>query len=204
MLKIAKNVGVKRSCRYALSLIIATLINSHLCIPPLRSLLIKISGASIGDHTIIQRFTFSNAYRAGFKGLRIGNYCFIGEECLLDLADTIVLGDYVTLGARTSIFTHINVGFESHPLQSFFPHVHAPVIIGEGTYVGANATILHGVRIGKMAVIGAGALVKEDVPDFAVVVGVPARIVRSLIPQNQQQQSQQLEEAHLISMVGSG
>ncbi|MFH1444063.1 MAG: acyltransferase [Candidatus Peregrinibacteria bacterium] len=189
MLEIAKNVGFKRSCRYALSLVVATLINSHLCIPPLRSLLIKIAGASIGDHTIIQRFTFSNAYRAGFKGLRIGNYCFVGEECLLDLADTIVLGDYVTLGARTSIFTHINVGLKSHPLHSFFPHVHAPVIIGEGTYVGANATILHGVRIGKMAVIGAGALVKEDVPDFAVVVGVPARIVRSLIPQNQQQQS---------------
>jgi len=121
MLEIAKNVGVKRSCRYALSLIVATLVNSHLCIPPLRSLLIKISGASIGDHTIIQRFTFSNAYRAGFKGLKIGNYCFIGEECFLDLADAIIMGDYVSLGARVSIFTHINVGFESHPLQRFFP-----------------------------------------------------------------------------------
>jgi len=50
--------------------------------------------------------------------------------------------------------------------------------VGEGTHIGIGATVIQGIKIGKWATIGAGAVVIRDVPDYAVVVGNPARIIR--------------------------
>ena len=55
-----------------------------------------------------------------------------------------------------------------------------PVLIERGAWIGAGATILPGVCVGTYAVVGAGAVVTKDVPDYAVVVGNPARIVKTL------------------------
>ena len=52
------------------------------------------------------------------------------------------------------------------------------VEVGEGTHVGIGASVIQGIKIGKWATIGAGAVVIKDVPDFAVVVGSPARIIK--------------------------
>ena len=52
------------------------------------------------------------------------------------------------------------------------------VRIGEGTHVGAGSTIIQGIKVGKWATIGAGAVVINDVPDYAIVVGVPGKIVK--------------------------
>ncbi|MGI5097513.1 acyltransferase [Treponema socranskii] len=55
-----------------------------------------------------------------------------------------------------------------------------PVLIKRDTWIGAGATILPGVCVGKHAVVGAGSVVTKDVPDYAVVVGSPARIIKTL------------------------
>jgi acetyltransferase EpsM len=52
------------------------------------------------------------------------------------------------------------------------------VLVGEGTQIGINATIRQGIKIGKWATIGAGAVIIKDVPDYAVVVGNPGKIIR--------------------------
>jgi acetyltransferase-like isoleucine patch superfamily enzyme len=57
---------------------------------------------------------------------------------------------------------------------------HDPITIGNGSWIGASATVLAGVSIGSGAVVAAGAVVTEDVPDDVVVAGVPARIVKRL------------------------
>jgi len=152
-----------------------------LLVPPnLRRVILNIFGAQIGSQSIIHPVTFFNLYRKGFNGFVCGNHCFIGEECLLDLADSIILGDHVTLAERVTILTHINVGFKDHPLQSFFLASTSPVTIGTGSFIGTNATILPGVKIGRKAVVAAGAVVSKDVPDQTVVGGVPARVIRKL------------------------
>ena len=55
-----------------------------------------------------------------------------------------------------------------------------PVLIREGAWIGAGATILPGVCVGRHAVVGAGSVVTKDVPDYAVAVGNPARVIKTL------------------------
>ena len=54
------------------------------------------------------------------------------------------------------------------------------IIIKKGAWIGAGASILPGITVGKYAIVGAGAIVTKDVPDYAVVVGVPAKVVKTL------------------------
>lgn len=62
----------------------------------------------------------------------------------------------------------------------------APIVIGDKVWIGANATVLPGVTIGKGAIVAAGAVVHRDVPPFTVVGGVPARILRELSQEERQ------------------
>lgn len=148
--------------------------------PQLRAPLLRALGARIGRRAVLHDVRFFNLYRRGLKGLRIGDDCFVGDECLLDLADEVRLESQVTLAERVLILTHMNVGYRDHPLQATFPPFAAPVVIEEGCFVGASATILGGVSIGAGSFVAAGSVVTKDVPPRSLVGGVPARIIRSL------------------------
>jgi acetyltransferase-like isoleucine patch superfamily enzyme len=151
-------------------------------VPPLRGLWLRLLGAHIGPRTVIHDVRFFNLYRRGPRGLSVGRECFLGDECLLDLADEIRLEDQVTLAERVLVLTHTNVGYKDHPLQAHFPALSAPVTIARGSFVGSNATLLPGVRVGTGSFVAAGSVVTEDVPDHTLVGGVPARRLRSLEP----------------------
>ena len=148
--------------------------------PQLRAAWLRLLGARIGSRTILHDVRFFNLYRRGLRGLRIGNDCFLGDECLLDLAEGIELDDQVTLAERVLILTHTNVGYRDHPLQRHFPALAAPVRIGAGSFLGANVTVLPGLTIGPGCFLAAGSVVTADVPPRTLVAGVPARAVRSL------------------------
>ena len=83
----------------------------------------------------------------------------VGPGTMIDMG--AVLGGRATVGARC----HIGAGA-------------TPVIVVDGFWVGANAVVIEGVQIGKIAVVAAGAIVIEDVPDNAVVAGSPARVIK--------------------------
>ena len=102
----------------------------------------------------------------------VGNY----------LQESVILQAAVTLGDNCSIHMAAIVGHESTIGHSVFI-AHAVSIsgacsVGDGTFIGTNATLLPRVSIGRWATIGAGAVVTKDVPDYAVVVGNPAKVVR--------------------------
>ena len=178
-MKALGEVGPRKLVRFFLSTLFLAAFN-WLLFPPLRRWALQLAGAKIGANSIIQALHFFNAYRKGFRGLTLGASCLLGDECLLDLADSITLGDHVTLAERVTILTHTNVGYADHPLQKYFPAFSAPVNIESGAFVGANATILPGVTIGKGAFIAAGSVVTENVPAWTMVGGVPARIIREI------------------------
>jgi acetyltransferase-like isoleucine patch superfamily enzyme len=148
--------------------------------PPLRTALLRAYGARMGRRVVLHDARFFNLYRRGFPGLSLGDDCFIGDECLLDLAESIEMKEQVTLAERVLILTHMNVGYRDHPLQKHFPPTALPVVLERGCFVGAQAVVLPGVRIGEHSFVAAGAVVTQDVPANHLVAGVPARVVRAL------------------------
>jgi acetyltransferase-like isoleucine patch superfamily enzyme len=148
--------------------------------PQLRAPWLRLLGARIGRRSVLHDVRFFNLYRRGLAGLEIGEECFLGDECLLDLAEAITLERQVTLAERVLVLTHTNVGYRDHPLQAHFPASAAPVVVEAGAFLGANVTVLPGVRIGSAAFVAAGSVVTADVPPRTLVAGVPARAVRTI------------------------
>jgi acetyltransferase-like isoleucine patch superfamily enzyme len=120
------------------------------------------------------------ANKAGAK-LIIGNRVGISGAVLF-CSSEIVIEDHVNLGAGVRIYDT-----DFHPLAAMSRREHrgegvktAPVRICEDVWVGSNAIVLKGVTIGPRSVVGAGAVVVDDIPADALAAGVPARVVRSL------------------------
>jgi acetyltransferase-like isoleucine patch superfamily enzyme len=107
------------------------------------------------------------------SGVRIGDYCNIGNNAFLDGRGSLTIGNRVATGAEVMIYTL------QHDIDSpTFDTTGGPVIIEDYVYIGPRAIILPNVRIGTGAVVAAGAVVAKDVPAFAIVGGVPAQFIR--------------------------
>lgn len=152
----------------------------HIAIPPVRIALLRLAGAKVGKDTVVLNVQFTNVYHYGFRNLRIGNRCFIGDEVMLDVRGGITLDDDVTVSSRANLVSHINVGYPDHPLQKLYPTKEARVVIKHGTYVGTAAIILPGVTVGPESVVAAGAVVARSVPPRVLVGGVPARRIKNI------------------------
>ncbi|MSY44417.1 MAG: acyltransferase, partial [Actinobacteria bacterium] len=95
---------------------------------------------------------------------------------------SVIIGDDVFTGHNVYI-TDANHGYEDveQPIgRQFSPP--QPVSIGSGSWLGHGVIVLPGVAIGRNVVIGAGAVVTSDIPDFSVAVGNPARVIRRYFP----------------------
>ena len=120
----------------------------------------------------------------------IGKNVNVCSHCLIE--NDVVIGDNVTVKSGVQIWDGItiednvfigpNVTFcnDKMPRSKVYPNAFLPTKIGKGASIGANATILPGITVAPGAMIGAGAVVTKDVPECAVVMGNPARIVRFL------------------------
>lgn len=106
--------------------------------------------------------------------MMIGKNVFANHSLTCMSAGGITLEDGVMLGPNVTLLT-VNHDFED--LQII---ICKPVVIKKGAWIGAGATILPGVHIGCHAIVGAGSVVTKDVPDYAVAVGSPARVVKGL------------------------
>jgi len=110
--------------------------------------------------------------------LRVGDRCVIGRGSHIVAHESVVIGDDVFTGPYVYV-TDQNHGYADPdtPIGRQFP-VNTPVRIGAGSWLGAGAIILPGACIGRNVVVAAGSVVRGEVPDYSVVAGVPARIVR--------------------------
>lgn len=126
----------------------------------------------IGEKTVIQ-----TGFRFGMKGvLKIGKHCQINEDVYIQSAE---IGDYVLIAQRVAILsvTHrmdrLDVSIKMQGATDS-----EPVKIESDVWIGRNAVIMPGITIGKGAVVGAGAVVTKNVPSYAIVGGVPAKIIK--------------------------
>jgi acetyltransferase-like isoleucine patch superfamily enzyme len=112
------------------------------------------------------------------RALVIGDRCVIGLRSGLIAHESIEIGDDVWFGQDVFI-TDSNHGFEDLTVpigHQLGPH--QPVVIGAGSWIGHGAVVLPGSRIGRHVVVAAGSVVRGDVPDNAIVGGVPAKVIR--------------------------
>jgi acetyltransferase-like isoleucine patch superfamily enzyme len=113
--------------------------------------------------------------------ISIGKRCGIGAYTVIkSTRNPITLGDDVAIGPRCSIAGGGNYNTErlDVPIAQQGLRDMGDTVIGDGTWLGSNATVLGGVRTGRNSIVGAGAVVTRAIPDLAVCVGVPARVVR--------------------------
>ena len=109
-------------------------------------------------------------------GVSIGFGSGLGVNCLVH--GPLIIGEKVMMGPDVVILTHThNIDRTDIPMGDQGSRV-AKVIIGNDVWIGMRSIIMPGVRIGNGAVIGAGAVVTKDVPDYAIVGGVPARVIK--------------------------
>jgi len=138
----------------------------------------------IGEGTKIWHFSHVQS------GSKIGHHCVIGQN--VNVANNVTIGNYVKIQNNVSVYEGVELGdyVFCGPSMVFtnildprckYPQVGAEfyikTVVKEGASLGANSTIVCGHTIGRAALVGAGAVVTKDVPDFALVVGNPAKIV---------------------------
>ena len=110
------------------------------------------------------------------KNITLGKNVFINSGCRFQDQGGITIGDNALIGHNVVIAT-LNHDMNPETRGSLIP---SPVKIGNRVWIGSGAIILPGVTIGDNAVIGAGSVVTKDVPENAVAVGNPARVVKSI------------------------
>ncbi len=178
-MKALREIGLRKAFRFGFYTLAMVPYRAAL-FPQLRAPLLRLLGARVGRRAVLHDVRFFNLYRTGLAGLTVGEEAFVGDECLFDLACPITLERQVTLAERVLVLTHMKVGYADHPLMEAFPPVEEPVVFEQGAFVGANVTVLAGVRVGSCAFVAAGSVVTADVPPRTLVAGVPARVIRSL------------------------
>ena len=139
-------------------------------------------GIIMGNNVSIHRNTIiecTGVIRNLGEGLVIGNNVGIAQNCFIQVRGKVTIGNDVMFGPGVSVFSEEH-GFEDleKPMISQ-AETRRPVQIGNNVWIGTRAVILGGVTIGEGSIIAAGAVVRESVPPYSVVAGVPAKVIRS-------------------------
>lgn len=152
--------------------------------------------ASIGENVVIEEGALvfhpetirlgSNVYvghqailKGYYKGwMEVGDGTWIGQQCFFHSAGGLRIGKRVGIGPCVRILTssHEDAGPDLPIMDGSIRF--AEVVVGDGCDLGVGSILLPGVRLGRGVQVGAGAVVAEDLPDFSVAAGVPARVLR--------------------------
>lgn len=140
-------------------------------------------GVEIGESTKIWHFCHVQT------GAKIGKHCSLGQN--VNIANNVVIGNDVKIQNNVSVYEGVEIedGVFCGPSCVFTndltPRARYPkgrenykkTLVKEGASIGANATIVCGHTVGRFAMVAAGAVVTKDVPDYALVAGVPAKVI---------------------------
>lgn len=116
-------------------------------------------------------------------GYTVGEKVMIGEDLIVvenadDLTNKLFIGDRVSIAQRVTLVLGASPNWSR--IRKVYPGYSGKIVIENDAWIGAGSIILPGITIGEGAVVGAGAVVTEDVPPYTVVVGVPARPIKRI------------------------
>jgi len=142
----------------------------------------NLCGVAVGEEVTIAHYAWlmTTGCPPGSSAIiSIGNNVLIGMNATISGSTKIIIHVHVLMGRNVYISDH---GHEfkdiSRPVMDQGIGKTAPVIIGAGTWLGNNSAVLPGVTIGKNCVVGTNAVVTHDVPDFCLVAGIPAAVIK--------------------------
>lgn len=130
---------------------------------------------SIGDNTIME---CTGVISQLGEGIQIGDNVGFAQNCFIQVRGKVIIGNNVIFGPGSSVFS------ENHNFSNISVPINEQgvnrkgVIIKDGVWVGSGAKILDGVKVGAHSIIAAGAIVNKDVPPYAIVAGIPARVIK--------------------------
>ena len=134
------------------------------------NLLNELFGDNLGENSVVM----APVAGAAFDRISIGNNVYINSNSLLMARGGITIEDDVMLAANVQLLSNNHDEYDRQVLLC------KPIHIKKGAWIGAGASILPGVTIGRYAIVGAGAIVTKDVGDYEVAVGIPAKAVKTL------------------------
>ena len=116
------------------------------------------------------------------RGVNIGSNCHFNPYVLIDLIypKMVEIGNNVTLGSHSMIFAHSNPSANLFLKQGDYPRKILKVIIKSGAVINPGAIIIAGVTIGKNSIISPRSVVTQDIPDYSIAVGNPARVIKKI------------------------
>lgn len=138
----------------------------------------SINNITIGDNVKIAKRV--SAFGSKNCPLRIGKNSYVGMNSILNgYAAELSIGEYVSIAQNVNMMTDSGPN-ASEKLQRIFPITYGSIVIGDHSWIGASSVIMPGVTIGKFCVVAAGSFVKQSFPDFSIIGGTPARLIRKL------------------------
>ena len=138
-------------------------------------LVLRIGGAKIGQNIRIGRRLTLHETKGTFRNLDIGNDASIGSDVLIDLSDTVTLGDRCSIAMRVAIITHLN--YPDSKLSAQYPRSTAPVEIKEDAVVDWGCVVLKGTTINRKVLVLPRSVVTGMLSEASVYDGNPARPV---------------------------
>lgn len=139
-------------------------------------------GIRLGNNTSLGRYTvvrstgnYGGRIGEGFNlgdGSSLGPYCYVGCSGHISIGRNVMIGPRVSFFGENHVFTDISIPVRDQGVEW------EPVAIEDNVWIGSHAVILPGVTVGAGAIIASGAVVSKDVPPYAIVGGVPAKIIR--------------------------
>lgn len=139
--------------------------------------ILKKHGAIIGNNCDIETgLIFHNC--KNYANLNIGNNCHIGKNCFFDLKNEINIGNNVVISMQCTFITHIDIN--RSPLSKIYPAKQKKVIVEDNCYIGANTTILMGIKLEKSSFIAANSLVNINIIRKTMFGGVPVKFIKEI------------------------
>lgn len=145
---------------------------------------LSVNGIKMGNNVSIHRNTIiecTGVIRQLGEGLVIGNNVGMAQNCFIQVRGTVVIGNDVMFGPGVSIFSEDHGFADADQLMLDQEVSRKGVIIGNNVWLGTRAIILDGVTIGDGSIVAAGSIVKNSVPPYSIVAGVPGKVIRSRV-----------------------